>query len=173
MPKKCGTNYQACTSLGKMPSTKLPWMRNVVRLKYRDGDKHSGTHQHLQGVSKSTCGNQVFPIRCSIGSTVVVYPVKQLWELGGVSQCFMPRRESVFTSILNEETRRKDKGVLCQSEANVAQYPDKGRSKQRSPHKRDKTHIRSKSRGKLTCSRASLWLTFCSSLNSLLLGYLS
>ena len=45
----------------------------------------------------------------------------------------------VKTSILNEETRRKDKVVLApQLEANVAQHWGRGRSKQRSPHERDK-----------------------------------
>ena len=54
------------------------------------------------------------------------------------------------TSILNEETRRKGKGVLPQLEANVAQHSGRERSKQRNPQKRDKLHARSKSRGKLT-----------------------
>ena len=33
----------------------------------------------------------------------------------------------------------------------MAQHSGRGRSKQRSPQKRDKSHVRSKSRGKLTC----------------------
>ena len=39
----------------------------------------------------------------------------------------------VKTSILNEETRRKDKSALFESEANVAQNLGRGRSKHRSP----------------------------------------
>ena len=57
----------------------------------------------------------------------------------------------VKTSIMNKEARRKNKGVLSQSDANMSQKPDRGRSKQRSPQKRDKSHARSKSKGKLTC----------------------
>ena len=58
--------------------------------------------------------------------------------------------QMVKTNILNEDTRRKDKGFLPQLEANVAHQFGRGRSKQRSPHKRDKSHARSKSRGKLS-----------------------
>ena len=39
----------------------------------------------------------------------------------------------VKTSILNEETRRKDKSALSESEANLAQNLCKGRCKHRSP----------------------------------------
>ena len=39
----------------------------------------------------------------------------------------------VKTSILNEESKRKDKGVLSQRESNVAQHTDTGRNRQRSP----------------------------------------
>ena len=55
------------------------------------------------------------------------------------------------TNILNEETRRKDMSALSQSEANVAQNLGRGRSKHRSPQNKDKSHARSKSRGRLTC----------------------
>ena len=57
----------------------------------------------------------------------------------------------VKKSILNEETRRKDKSALSESEANVAQNLGRGRSKHRSPENRDKSYARSKSRGRLTC----------------------
>ena len=58
----------------------------------------------------------------------------------------------VKTSILNEETRRKGQSVLSQSEANVAKNIGRGRSKhRRSLQNRDKSHARSKSRGRLTC----------------------
>ena len=57
----------------------------------------------------------------------------------------------VKTSILNEETRRIDKCVLSQSKANTTQNSDTGRSKQRSPQRRDNSQARSMSRGKLTC----------------------
>ena len=53
------------------------------------------------------------------------------------------------TSILNEEARMKDKGVMSHSDANVSQHLDRGRNRQRSPPRRGKSHARSKSRGKL------------------------
>ena len=59
--------------------------------------------------------------------------------------------QMVKTSILNEETTRKDKGVLSQSETNVAQHSGRGRSKQRSPQRRDKSQATSKFTRKLTC----------------------
>ena len=57
----------------------------------------------------------------------------------------------VKTSILNEESRRKDKGVFSQTESNVAQRTGRRRNRQRSPQIRDKSQARCKSRGKLTC----------------------
>ena len=57
----------------------------------------------------------------------------------------------VKTSILNEETRRKDKNVLSQSEANVTQEFSRGRREHRSPENGDRFYGRSKSRGKPTC----------------------
>ena len=53
----------------------------------------------------------------------------------------------VKTSILNEEIRRKDKGVMFKSEANVLQHLGRLRNIQR----RDKSHAKSKSRSKFTC----------------------
>ena len=50
----------------------------------------------------------------------------------------------VKTSILNEEARMKDKGVLSHSDANVSQHLDKGRNRQRSPPRREKSHARGK-----------------------------
>ena len=57
----------------------------------------------------------------------------------------------VKTNISNEETRRKDKGVLSQLDLNMAQQSYGGRNRHRSPHSREKSHAKSKSRGKLTC----------------------
>ena len=57
----------------------------------------------------------------------------------------------VKTSILNEETRRKDKSALSKLEANVGHNLGRGRSKHRSPENRDKSYVTSKSRGRLTC----------------------
>ena len=57
----------------------------------------------------------------------------------------------VKTSILNEETRRKDKSVLVQLESNLTQHTNRGRNRHRSPPSREKSHPRSKSRGKLKC----------------------
>ena len=54
------------------------------------------------------------------------------------------------TRILNEESRRKDKGVLSQSESNVVQHTGRGRNQHGSPQRREKSHAKSKSRCKLT-----------------------
>ena len=85
-----------------------------------------------------------------------MYTTGQLGEPNGDSQHLVSRRnvsiQVVKTSILNEESRRKDKGFLSQSESIVAQHTGRGRNRQRSPQRREMSHARSKSRGKLTCS---------------------
>ena len=40
---------------------------------------------------------------------------------------------------------------MSQSQSNVAQHTGRGRNRQRSPQRREKSHARSKSRAKLTC----------------------
>ena len=103
-----------------------------------------------------------FPLDDAMLALLLLCTLPDTWENLVVSLITSFQEENLSlqvlkTSILNEETRKKDKGVLSQSEANVAEHPGRGRSKQRSPQGRDKSHARSKSRGKLTLLLQETW----------------
>ena len=116
---------------------KTSFMRKIVRLKYRDGESivvHNNTFMGLV----NRLASAKFPLDDVVQALLLLCTPPDSWENLSLHM--------VKTSILNKETRR-DKGVLPQSEANVAQHSGRERSKQRSPQGRDKSHARS--RGKL------------------------
>ena len=131
-------------------------MTKIVKLKYKDGKSivvHMNTFMGL--VNQLVVAK--FPLDDVVQALSLLCTLPNIWENLVVSLSASCLEENfslqvVRISILNEERSMIEEGVLSQSEANVAQYLNIGRSKQRSSQKRDKSHTRSKSRGKLACS---------------------
>ena len=147
---KPSTLYERKNALNK---TSL--MRKIVRLKYVDGEsivEHISTFMGLVNQLAST----KFPLEDAMQATLLLCTLPGSWENLIVTLSNSCKEDNlsfqvVKTSVLNEETRRKDKGALSQSEANVTQEPSRGRSKHRSPENGNRFYARSKSRGRLTC----------------------
>ena len=130
-------------------------MRKIVTFKYRDGESDVVQINTFMGLVNQQAAAK-FLLDDAMQALLLLCTLLDSWENLVVSLSTSSQAENlslpvVKTSILNEETRRKDKGVLPQLEANVVHQFGRGRSKQRSPQMRDKSHARSKSRGKLTC----------------------
>ena len=134
---------------------KTSLMRKIVRLKYTDGESivvHIRTFMGLVNQLAST----KFPLDDAMHATILRCTLPDNWDYLIVSLSTSCEEDNVSlqvvkTSILNEETRRKDKSALFELEANVAQNLGRGRSEHRSPKNRDKSYARSKSRGRPTC----------------------
>ena len=143
---KLSTMYERKSALKK---TSL--MRKIVMIKYTASDNiHIDTFTRLVNLLAST----KFPLDDVMQALLLICTLPDSWENLVVSlsdSCKNLTLQVVKTSILKEETRRKHKSVLSQSEANVAQNLGRGRSKHRSPQNKDKSHARSKSKGRLTC----------------------
>ena len=97
-----------------------------------------------------------FPLDDAIQALLLLCTLPDNWENLAVSLSASCKEENMFlqvvkTSILNEETIRKDKSAFSESEGNVAQNLGRGRSQHISPKDRDKSYARSKSRGRLAC----------------------
>ena len=120
-----------------------------------DGDRivvHISTFMGLVNQLAST----KFPLDDVMQALLLLRTLPDSWENLVVSLSASCQEENlplqvVKTNILKEETRKKDKSALSQLKANVAQNLGRGRRKHRSPRNRDKSHARSKSRGRLTC----------------------
>ena len=116
---------------------KMSLMRKIVKLKYRDGEsilKHISTFMGYVNQLVAT----KFPLDDAMPTILLMCTLLDNWENLVVTLNTSCQEQNVSiqvvkTSILNEESRRKDKDVLSQSESNVAQHTDRGRNRQRSP----------------------------------------
>jgi transposase InsO family protein len=130
-------------------------VRKIVNLKYVDGEsivEHISTFMGLVNQLASA----KFPLEDAMQATLLLCTLPDSWENLIVTLSNSCKEDNlslkvVKTSILNEETRRKDKGALSQSEANVTQELSGERSTHRSPETGNRFYARSKSRGRLTC----------------------
>ena len=116
---------------------KMSLMRKIVRLKY--GDRES-IIEHINTFMDyvNQLGTTKFPLDDAKQAILLICTLPDSWENLVVTLNTSCQEENlsiqvVKTSILNEESRRKDKGVLSQRESNVAQHTDTGRNRQRSP----------------------------------------
>ena len=108
-----------------------------MRLKYIDGDSivvHINTFMGLVNPLASS----KFPLDDTMQALLLLCTLSGSWENLLVSFTASCQEEKlslqvVKTSMLNKETRRKDKSALSESEVNVAQNLGRGRSKHRSP----------------------------------------
>ena len=108
-----------------------------MRLKYTDGDSivvHTSTFMWLVNQLASTN----FPFDDALQALLLLSSLTNNCENLVVSLSASCQEENlslqvVKTSMLNKETRRKDKSALSESEVNVAQNLGRGRSKHRSP----------------------------------------
>ena len=116
---------------------KASLMRKLVRLKYTYGDNivvHNTTFMWLVNQLASTN----FPFDDALQALLLLSSLTNNCENLVVSLSASCQEENlslqvVKTSMLNKETRRKDKSALSESEVNVAQNLGRGRSKHRSP----------------------------------------
>ena len=112
-------------------------MRKIVRLKYREGeriDKHINTFMGYVNQLATT----KFPLDDAMQAILLMCTVRDNSKNLVVTLNTSCQEENlslqvVKTSISNEEIRRKDKGVLFQSESNMAQQSGGGRNRQRTP----------------------------------------
>ena len=108
-------------------------MRKIVRLKYRDGEsivKHISTFMGYVNQLVAT----KFPLDDEMQAILLMCTLPDSWENLVVTLSTSCQEENlslqtVKTSTLNEEARRKDKGVLSQSESNLTQHSDRGRNR--------------------------------------------
>ena len=129
--------------------------RKIIQLKYKDIDSIVEHINTFMGYVNQLAATK-FSLDDAMQAILPLCTLSNSWENLAVTLNTSCQEENmslqvVKTSILNEETRRKDKCVLPQSESNVAQHTGRGRNRQRSPQRREKSQARSKSRGKLTC----------------------
>ena len=116
---------------------KTSLMRKIVRLKYRDGESIVEHINTFMGYVNQLAAAK-FPLDDAMQAILLMCTLLDSWENLVVTLSTSCQEENlsiqvVKTSILNEESRRKDKGVLFQSESNVAQHTDRGRNKKRGP----------------------------------------
>ena len=112
---------------------KTSLMRKIVRLKYRDGESIMVLINTLMGLVNQLAAAKS-PLDDVMHALLLLCTLPDSWEnlvlsLNTSCQEDNLSLQVVKTSILNEETRWKDKGIMSQSEANVAQHSDRGRSK--------------------------------------------
>ena len=119
-----------------------------MRPKYTDGDTIVG-HISTFMVLVNQLASAKFPLDDVMHATLLLCTL--LVSLSTSCKEDNLSLQVVMTSILNKETRRKDKSALSQLEANVTQELSRGRSKWRSLENRDKSYARSKSRVRPTC----------------------
>ena len=111
-------------------------IRKIVMVKYKDGEsiiKHINTFMGYVNQLAAT----KFPLD-AMQSILLMCTLPDNFENLVVTLSTLCQEENlslqvVKASILNEESRRKDKGALSQSESNVAQHTGRGRNRQRSP----------------------------------------
>mgnify|MGYP000084769356 FL=1 len=116
---------------------KTSLMRKIVRLKYRDGESIVEHINTFMGYVNQLVATK-FPLDDAMPTILLMCTLLDNWENLVVTLNTSCQEENlsiqvVKTSILNEESRRKDKGVLSQSESNVAQHTGTRRNRQRSP----------------------------------------
>ena len=131
-------------------------MRKIVNLKYRDGESIVEHINTFMGYVNQLAAIK-FPLDDAMQAIMLMCTLPESWEnlvvtLNTSCQEEKQSVQTVKTSVLNEEVRRKDKGVMSQTESNLTQHMDRGRDRRRrSPQRTDKSHARSKSRGKPVC----------------------
>ena len=87
-----------------------------------------------------------FPLDDTMQALLLMCTLPDNWE-NIVVTCNTSHEEEnlslqvVKTSLLNEETRRKDKGVLSQADANVTQHSDRGRNHMPGPSPKVSSHV--------------------------------
>ena len=100
-------------------------MRKIVKLKYEDGESIVVHINTFMGLVNQVAAAK-FLLDDVMQALLLLYTLLNSWEnLAGTLNTSCQEEnlslQVVKTSILNEETRRKDKGILSQSEVNVTQ----------------------------------------------------
>ena len=118
-------------------------MRKIVRLKYRDGESIVEHVSTFMGYVIQIVATKLF-LKDAIQAILPLCRLPDKWEnlVVTLNTTFEEENLSlqmVQTSIFSEETRRKDKGVLSQSESNLTQHTCRGRNRQRSPQRTEKS----------------------------------
>ena len=115
---KISASYERKDALNK---TSL--MRKIVRLKYKDGESIVVHINTFMGLANQLPAAR-FPLDGDMQALLLLCTLSDNWENLVVSSRVKEENLSlqvVKTSILNEETKRKDKGVFPQLQVNVAQ----------------------------------------------------
>ena len=140
--------YEMCQNLSglyewKNAINETSLMRKIVRLKYRDGESIVEHVSTFMGYVIQIVATKLF-LKDAIQAILPLCRLPDKWENLVVTLNTMFEEENlslqmVQTSIFSEETRRKDKGVLSQSESNLTQHTCRGRNRQRSPQRTEKS----------------------------------
>ena len=118
--------YERKNALNKTSLT-----RKIVRLKYRGGESIVEHRNTFMGYVNQLVTTK-FPLDDAMEAILLMPTLPDSWEnlvLTLITSCQEENMsiQVVKTSILNEESIRKDTGALSQSELNVAQHTDRGR----------------------------------------------
>ncbi|WVZ24581.1 hypothetical protein V8G54_003125 [Vigna mungo] len=128
----------------KTPRNKAHLVRRLVKLEYSDDQNMIEHLNTFKGIV-----NQLLKADMKIDDELQALLLLSLyWRVGTVGG--HSHLDNITDSLLNEESKRKEKGSSSYSEANVVE--NRGRSEHRSKGKREKSRGRFKSRSKgLTC----------------------
>ena len=129
-------------------------MRKIVNLKYRDGESMVEHVSTFMGFVNQLAAIK-FPLDDAMQAIMLMCTLPESWENLVVTLSTSCKEENlslltVKTSILNEEARRRDKEPASDSKALLTES-ERGRQRNRSPQRREKSGTRSQSRGRPTC----------------------
>lgn len=138
MWKKLETMYERNNAMGK-----ASLIRRLVKLQYKDGNSIVVHMNEFQGVVNQLAGMKM-KLEDELQALLLLSSLPDSWDtlvvsLSNSAPDGKMTMDMVTTSLLNEESRRKESGFSSQVEANVIPESSRGRSKSRNPQNRDKS----------------------------------
>lgn len=137
----------------KTPRNKAHLVRRLVKLEYSDGQNMIEHLNTFKGIVNQLTKTEM-KIDDELQTLLLLSSLPESWDtlvvtLSNSAPEGKLNMDSITDCLLNEESRRRERGVNNQFEANV--FENRGRSKNREKGGRDKSRGRSKSRTKLSC----------------------
>ena len=137
----------------KTPRNKAHLVRRLVKLEYSDGQNMIEHLNTFKGIVNQLMKTEM-KIDDELQTLLLLSSLPESWDtlvvtLSNSAPEGKLSMDSVTDSLLNEESRRRERGLNDKFEANVVE--NRGRSKNRGNGGRGKSHDKSKSRTKLSC----------------------
>lgn len=137
----------------KTPRNKAHLVRRLVKLEYSDGQNMIEHLNTFKGIVNQLTKTEM-KIDDELQTLLLLSSLPESWDtlvvtLSNSAPDGKLSMDSVTDCLLNEESRRRERGLNNQFEANVVD--NRGRSKNREKGGREKSRGRSKTRTKLSC----------------------